>query len=176
MCIRDRNYVLAGKLPEPGKIVLSPMLSPLGKLIGDLTVACYDQDFYIIYGSGIAQEMHRRWFESHIHKFSCSYENKSDHYHGISLSGPNSRKVLQKLVEEDISNNNFKFKDTKIMKVAGIHSIVNRLSFTGELGYEIYVDPKNLLTLFKHIEKAGSEFSIKPICSLAQMTLRLEKK
>jgi len=169
------NYVLAGKLPEPGKIVLSPMLSPLGKLIGDLTVACYDQDFYIIYGSGIAQEMHRRWFETHLNKFSCSYENKSDQYHGISLSGPNSRKVLQKLVEEDISNNNFKFKDTKIMKVAGIYSIVNRLSFTGELGYEIYIDPKNLLTLFNHIEKAGSEFSIQPFGSRALMSLRLEK-
>ena len=132
------------------------MLSPLGKLIGDLTVACYDQDFYIIYGSGIAQEMHRRWFESHIHKFSCSYENKSDHYHGISLSGPNSRKVLQKLVEEDISNNNFKFKDTKIMKVAGIHSIVNDYLLLVNWVTE-YVD-KNLLTLFNHIEKAGSNF------------------
>ena len=169
------NYVLAGRLPEPGKIALSPMLSPLGKLIGDLTVACYEEDFYIVYGSGLAQEMHRRWFETHLHKFSCNYENKSDHYHGLSLSGPNSRKVLQKLVEEDISNNNFKFKDTKMMKIAGISSIVNRLSFTGELGYEIYVEPNCLSKLCENIENAGSEFSIQPFGSRALMSLRLEK-
>ena len=54
------DYVLAGKIPKPGRIILTPMLTPKGKLYGDLTVACYREEKFIIYGSGAAQEMHRR--------------------------------------------------------------------------------------------------------------------
>ena len=61
-----------------------------------------------------------------------------------------------------MSNENFKFRDTKKMFVAGIPAIVNRISFTGELGYEIYVAPHFQLKLYEEIENAGKEFNLKP--------------
>ncbi len=169
------NYILAGKIPEVGKISLNPMLTHKGKLYGDLTVACLEKDKFIIFGSGAVQDMHKRWFERHIEKFNIDYINKSDDYHGLAITGPKSRKLMQKIVRENISNEVFKFKEVKEMFVAGVPAIVNRISFTGELGYEIYVSPHFLLKLYEEIIEAGKEFNIKPFGSRALMSMRLEK-
>ena len=151
------------------------MLTPKGKLYGDLTVACLNENRFLIFGSGAVQEMHRRWFESHLKNFNVIYKNKSDDFHGLALSGPKSRNLLQKLVRENISNENFKFRDVREMYVAGVPAIVNRISFTGELGYEIYVAPHFQLKLYEEIETVGKEFSLKPFGGRALMSMRLEK-
>tara|TARA_Y100000590_G_C15550878_1_gene950840 strand:- start:285 stop:1130 length:846 start_codon:yes stop_codon:yes gene_type:complete len=151
------------------------MLTQKGKLYGDLTVACLEKDKFIIFGSGAVQDMHKRWFERYVDKFNVDYINKSDDYHGLAITGPKSRKLMQKIVRENISNEVFKFKEVKEMFVAGVPAIVNRISFTGELGYEIYVSPHFLLKLYEEIIEAGKEFNIKPFGSRALMSMRLEK-
>jgi len=169
------DYVLAGRIPKPGRISLNPMLTHKGKLYGDLTVACIKENEFIVFGSGAVQEMHRRWFENYTKDFDVNYRNRSDDFHGFSLSGPKSRDLLQKLVRENISNENFKFRDTREMFVAGVPAIVNRISFTGELGYEIYVAPHFQIKLYEEMEKVGQEFNLKPFGSRALMSMRLEK-
>ncbi len=169
------DHVMAGKLPKPGRISLSPMLSYRGKLCGDLTVACFDENEFMVFGSGAAQEMHRRWFESHLDKFDVNYKNRSDEFHGISIAGPNSRKVLEKIVRDDVSNEKFKFRDSRRMFVGGVPAIINRISFTGELGYEIYVAPHYQIKLYEELMEAGKEFNIKPFGGRALMSMRLEK-
>jgi len=154
-------YVLAGRIPKPGRICLNPMLTPKGKLYGDLTVACLNDNKFIVFGSGVVQEMHRRWFESHLKDFDVVYKNRSDDFHGLALSGPKSRDLLQKIVRENISNENFKFRDVREMYVAGVPAIVNRISFTGELGYEVYVAPHFQLKLYEEMEAAGKDFNLK---------------
>ena len=169
------DYVLAGRIPKPGRICLNPMLTPKGKLYGDLTVACLNNNKFIVFGSGAVQEMHRRWFEKHLKDFNVIYKNRSDDFHGLALSGPKSRHLLQKLVRENISNENFKFRDVREMYVAGVPAIVNRISFTGELGYEVYVAPHFQLKLYEEMETVGKEFNLKPFGSRALMSMRLEK-
>jgi len=169
------DYVLAGRIPKPGRICLNPMLTPKGKLYGDLTVACLNDNKFIVFGSGAVQEMHRRWFESHLKDFDIVYKNRSDDFHGLALSGPKSRDLLQKLVRENISNENFKFRDVREMYVAGVPAIVNRISFTGELGYEVYVAPHFQLKLYEEMENVGKEFKLKPFGGRALMSMRLEK-
>ena len=169
------DYVLAGRIPKPGRISLNPMLTHKGKLYGDLTVACINENEFIVFGSGAVQEMHRRWFENYTKDFDVNYRNRSDDFHGFSLSGPKSRDLLQKLVRENISNESFKFRDTREMFVAGVPAIVNRISFTGELGYEIYVAPHFQIKLYEEMEKVGQEFNLKPFGSRALMSMRLEK-
>ncbi len=169
------DYILAGRIPKPGRICLNPMLTPKGKLYGDLTVACLNENKFMIFGSGAVQEMHRRWFEKHLKDFNVIYKNRSDDFHGLALSGPKSRNLLQKLVRENISNENFKFRDVREMYVAGVPAIVNRISFTGELGYEVYVAPHFQLKLYEEMEAAGKDFNLKPFGSRALMSMRLEK-
>ena len=86
-----------------------------------------------------------------------------------------SRKVLEKITRDDVSNEKFKFRDSRRMFVGGVPAIVNRISFTGELGYEIYVAPHFQLKLYEELIEAGKEFNIKPFGGRALMSMRLEK-
>ncbi|MDC0247673.1 FAD-dependent oxidoreductase [Pelagibacteraceae bacterium] len=169
------DYILAGKIPKPGRIILTPMLTPKGKLYGDLTISCLNEEKFMLFGSGAAQEMHRRWFEKFLPKNGVSYKNRSDDFHGIAISGPNSRKLLSKICRDDVSNEAFKFRDTKETFVGGVPVILNRISFSGELGYEIYTAPQFQLKLFEEIESSGKDLNLKFYGARALMSLRLEK-
>jgi len=169
------DRLLANTLPEVGRLKLSPMLTPKGKLYGDLTVARLDRDTFYIFGSGAAQEMHRRWFEKHLPDSGVSYENYSDAFHGMAIAGPNSRELLSRITRDDVSAEKLHFCDFRKTTVAGVPALLVRISFSGELGYEIYCAPQYHLKLFEKIEEAGSDLGLKLYGARALMSLRLEK-
>ncbi len=169
------DYVLAGRMPGAGRLALTPMLTAKGKLYGDLTVACLDGEHFLVVGSGAMQEAHRRWFEQHLPAVGVAYENVSDAYHGIAISGPKSRELLARICRDDVSAEAFKFRDVRRAFVAGLPAIVARLSFSGELGYEIYVAPQFQLRLAEGIEEAGADLGLRWYGGRALMSLRLEK-
>ena len=168
------DRILAGFVPKPGRLTLTPMLTPKGKLYGDLTVACLAEDHFILFGSGAMQEAHRRWFERDL-PGDVSYANVSDDWHGIALSGPKSRELLARITRDDISAEAFKFRDTRQTFVGGVPVILNRISFSGELGYEIYCRPQYLLRLAQAVEEAGADLGYRWYGARALMSMRLEK-
>jgi len=168
------DRVLAGYVPKPGRLALTPMLTPKGRLYGDLTVACLADDHFMLFGSGAMQEAHRRWFEKDLPE-GVTYANVSDDWHGIALSGPKSRELLQRLTREDVSAEAFRFRDLRQCFVAGVPVILNRISFSGELGFEIYCRPQYLLRLAEAVEAAGSDLGYRWYGARALMSLRLEK-
>ena len=167
--------LLAGHLPKPGRVALSPMLTPKGKLYGDLTVSCIAEDHFLLLGSGAAQEMHRRWIEARLPGAGVTYRNVSDALHGFALSGPRSRDLLARITRDDVSNTGMRFRDVRRIPVAGIPAYLLRLSFSGELGFEIYCEPQFHLTLWEHIEAAGQDLGLQLYGARALMSLRLEK-
>jgi dimethylglycine dehydrogenase len=169
------DRLLANRLPSVGRLALTPMLTPKGKLYGDLTVARLDKETFYLFGSGAAQNMHRRWFEHHLPGEGVSYRNVTDLYHGISIAGPRSRDLLQRLIRTDVSAAAFRFLDFRRLVVGGVPTMVARISFTGELGYEIYCAPPYQLALFEAIERAGNDLGLKLFGARALMSLRLEK-
>ena len=168
------NRVLAGRVPKPGRLALTPMLTEKGKLYGDLTVACLSEDDFMVFGSGAMQAAHRRWFEQRLGT-GVDYRNRSDDLHGIGLSGPNSRDLLARITRADVSAEAFRFRDIRQMFVGGVPAIVSRLSFSGELGYEIYVAPQYQIALAEAIEGAGADLGLRWYGARALMSLRLEK-
>ena len=170
------NKVIAGRIPGPGRVNLTPMLLESGKLNGDLTVACIDEETFYLFGSSVAQNMHLRWFEMHLEGVQdVLYQNMTDDFHGIAISGPNSRELLSRLTREDVSSEAFKFRDIKDTFIGGVPALCVRISFTGELGYEIYVAPQFQLKLFEAIEEAGADLNLKWFGGRALMSMRLEK-
>lgn len=172
-----RKYLdrtLAGYVPKPGRLALTPMLTPKGKLYGDLTVACLTEDHFMLFGSGAMQEAHRRWFEKDLPE-DVSYDNVSDDWHGIALSGPKSRALLQRISRDDVSAEAVKFRDLRQSFVGGVPVILSRISFSGELGYEIYCKPTYLLRLAETIEEAGKDLGYRWYGARALMSMRLEK-
>ena len=168
------NRTLAGFIPKAGRLTLSPMLTPKGKLYGDLTVACLGEDHFMLFGSGAMQEAHRRWFEKDLPE-DVQYQNVSDDWHGVALSGPNSRRLLQSITRDAVSAESMAFRDVRECFVGGVPVILNRISFSGELGYEIYCKPQYLLRLATAIEEAGAELGYRWYGARALMSMRLEK-
>ncbi|MGA0952608.1 MAG: GcvT family protein [Candidatus Puniceispirillaceae bacterium] len=166
------DHMLAGVVPKAGRLTLTPMLTPKGKLYGDLTVACLADDHFMLFGSGAMQDAHRRWFEQQLGD-DVSYANVSDEWHGIALSGPKSRALLAQLMRDDIAS--MKFRDLRQTFVAGVPVILNRISFSGELGYEIYCRPPYLIRLAEAIETAGADHGYRWYGARALMSMRLEK-
>ena len=166
------DHVLAGVVPKAGRLMLTPMLTPKGKLYGDLTVACLADDHFMLFGSGAMQDAHRRWFERQCPD-DVSYANVSDEWHGIALSGPKSRALLADLMRDDVAS--MKFRDLWQTYVAGVPVILNRISFSGELGYEIYCRPPYLIRLAEAMETAGAAHGYRWYGARALMSMRLEK-
>lgn len=170
------NKTMAGHIPKPGRMTLTPMLTEKGRLYGDLTVACYDDEHFMLFGSGAMQDAHSRWFKRTLPgDGSVSHANQTGEWHGIALSGPNSRELLSRITREDVSADAFKFRDTRRTFVGGVPVILNRLSFSGELGYEIYCRPQYLIRLAEAIEESGADLGYRWYGNRALMSLRLEK-
>jgi dimethylglycine dehydrogenase len=169
------DRMLANKLPTEGRLALTPMLTPKGKLYGDLTVARMERGRFYLFGSSAVQEMHRRWFERYLPEKGVTYQNRTDDLQGIAIAGPRSRELLARLTAADVSAAGFKFRDIKRMVVGLVPALVARVSFSGELGYEIYVAPQYQLRLFEAIEEAGKDLGLKIYGGRALMSMRLEK-
>jgi dimethylglycine dehydrogenase len=170
------SYILTNKTPKTGRIVLSPMLNPAGKLIGDFTVAKAKDELFYMWGSSQAQKYHMRWFEQHLPTDGSVKIDRLDMgLVGLSIAGPKSREVLQALTDEDVSNAGFKFMDFREMDVANVRALVNRVTYSGDLGYEIWVKPEYQKRLYEGIMKAGKAHGIVHFGMRALLSMRLEK-
>lgn len=177
------NHILPGKLPPLGKLTLTPILTPRARLYGDFTVAHLAENHYLLFGSGTAQQMHRRWFETHLAAYTekakkpvqVHYRNASDDYHGIAISGPQSRELLTRITTHPVTNAAFPFRSIAPATIGGIPAILTRLSFSGELGYEIYCAPHSQLKLYQAITTAGKDLNLRLYGARALLALRLEK-
>jgi dimethylglycine dehydrogenase len=170
------NQLLTNTMPATGRIVLSPMLNYKGKLIGDFTIAKADDDVFYLWGSSGAQIYHMRWFEQLLPKdHSVNIHRYGQTIVGLSIAGPDSRRVLEKLVDTDVSNSAFKFMDHHAMDVAGCPCLVNRLTYTGDLGYELWMEPAYERQIYLALKEAGAEFNIVDFGMRALLSMRLEK-
>ncbi len=166
------DRIMAGRLPKVGRISLTPMLSPKGKLIGDFTVSCLSETEFQLTASYGAQDYHMRWF---LQNLSCDVrvDNISDRLTGFQIAGPKARDVLAACTRNDVSD--MRFMDVRKMVVGMTECTVQRVSYTGDLGFEIYCDPLDQRALWSTLWSAGQAFDMKPFGMRAMMSLRLDK-
>ena len=170
------DRVLAAKIPAIGRMTLAPMLKEDGRVIGDFSLAHLDDDSFLIVGSGIAEDYHMRWFEDQVQADEeVDIEALGLSLTGLTIAGPNARAVLAQLTSEDVSHQAFNFMAVREMDLGMVPAIVGRVSYTGDLGYEIWVRPEYQLALFHKIMEAGAEFDIQLFGGRALNALRLEK-
>ena len=168
------DRIMAGRIPKPGRISLTPMLAPSGRLIGDFTVACLDEGAFRLTASYGAQDFHMRWFEAQL-SGDLRVENISDRSTGFQIAGPRARDLLAKVTRADVSAGRFRFLDVRRLPLGLMQATVQRVSYTGDLGFEIYVDAMEQRALWHLLWEAGQEFGLKPFGMRAMMSLRLDK-
>ena len=169
------EHLLANRLPREGRMSLSPMLNQDGKLIGDFTVANAGHERYFLFGSGVAEEYHLRWFESKRQDSDVAIRSLRTELLGFAIAGPRARDLLAMLCADDVSNAAFPFLSFRKTEVASVPALIGRISFTGELGYEIWVSADCQRTLYTALVHAGAEFGLRHFGARALHSLRLEK-
>ena len=169
------DTIMAGRIPKPGRLSLNPMLSPKGKIIGDFTVAQIRADVFQVTASFGAQAYHMRWFEQHLPKSGVQLENVSKSRIGFQIAGPNSRELLQRVTRADVSNKAFPFLSVREIDVGQCQAIVQRVSYTGDRGYEIYVLSHHQVALYQILSEVGKDLGLRPFGMRAMMSLRLDK-
>ncbi|MEM8987191.1 MAG: FAD-dependent oxidoreductase [Pseudomonadota bacterium] len=169
------NRIVASTLPRIGGVRLAPMLSPKGRIYGDLTIMRLREDKFILVGSGYLQAWHMRWFSENLPSSGVTVTNVTDTWHGFSVVGPNSREILQKLTSYDIGKDALKFMSVRELDVGFAPAIVARLSISGELGYEVYTPSQYAASLYEAFFVAGQNDGLENIGVYALLSLRLEK-
>jgi len=167
--------IMANRMPAEGRIALTPMLSPRGKLIGDFTIAKVEPERFFIVGTYAAENHYLRWFERQAPTNGVSVRACATDYVGLSVAGPQSRALLQGLVRDDLSTAAFPFLSFRRMDAGPIPAMVGRISFTGDLGYEIWVRSDYQRALYDLLVAAGKPYGLRNFGARALHSLRLEK-
>jgi dimethylglycine dehydrogenase len=166
------DRIMAGRIPKPGRIALTPMLSPKGRLLGDFTVSCLNDETFQLTASYGAQAYHMRWFQQNEAE-GVRLENISDRLNGFQIAGPRARDVLVACGGAALAD--MKFMDIRPATVGMVDCLIQRVSYTGDLGYEIYCDPMAQRALWQALWGAGQEHGMKPFGMRAMMSLRLDR-
>ena len=166
------DRIMAGTIPAPGRIALNPMLAPSGRIIGDFTVSCIAEHEFMLTASYGAQGWHSRWFETHAED-GVRVENISDTRTGFQIAGPKARDLLARVTRADVPA--MRFMDVARMTVGMADCLVQRVSYTADLGYEIYCDAVSQRHLWQTLWSAGQDLGLRPFGMRAMMSLRLDK-
>ena len=169
------DRVFACRVPRPGRLALAPMLNPAGRIVGDLSMACLADDRFLIIGSGFAEEFHLRWFSRAEPPADVFVRSAASTLTGVSIAGPRSRELLQRLVRIDLSAQAFRLFQVTETPVGLAPAILSRAGFTGELGYEIWTTPDYFMTLYDELRGAGADLGLIHFGGRALSSLRLEK-
>ena len=176
----NRIYSNAWSKLEPGKCRYGLMLNENGMVMDDGVTACInDEQFYMTTTTGGAANVLswlERWHQTEWPELKVWMTSVTDHWGTIAVVGPKARQVLQKLCDDiDFSAEAFPFMDWKAGTVAGLPARVFRVSFSGELAYEINVEAGYGHYVWEQVMAAGAEFDITPYGTETMHVLRAEK-
>ena len=170
------QYLCANNIKNiVGRTTYTQMLNPSGGIEADLTVSCLKKNYFRI----ICPALTRSYIKSHILKNltkKIKFDDVTDKYSCIGLFGPNSRKFLTELFGDYFSNENFPFSRGMYLYTSNIKIWFQRLSFIGELGWEIYIPIKKTKIIFEKIRKLGKKYKLTYAGMHTLDILRLEKK
>ena len=169
--------LFTNRLPKVGRINLTAMLNPQGRIVGEFSVARVGPDDFFLFGSQIAEVHHSRWFRAHLPEggHTIRFDVLALSLVGLSIAGPHARDVLQSVTEESLATADYPFMTFRQIDIDAIPARVGRMTYTGDLGYEIWVAPEYQRKLFDVLWSAGQPYGMGLYGFRALMSMRMEK-
>ncbi len=158
---------------EIGKCTYTQMLNTDGGIETDLTVVCLEKNYFRIISSAATRERDK----FHINKYlsnGLKLIDVTDDYCVLGVFGPNSRLLMQDLSKDNFSNDSFKFASSKYISIDNIKIWTQRLSYVGELGYELYIKVKDARKIYNLIIEKGAKYKISNCGMHALDIMRME--
>ncbi len=171
------SWICANNIPRSaGRLVYTQMLNTRGGIECDLTVARLAEDrFYIVTGTGFRTHDFA-WITDHIKPgLDATLTDVTEQWGTLSLMGPRSRSVIQRVTDADLSNAAFRFGDVREITIAGHRLRALRVTYVGELGWELHIPIAAIGEVFDALMDAGKASGIAPAGYRALESLRLEK-
>ncbi len=167
----------ANQVDRPvGSIVYTAMLTPSGGIKCDLTVTRLAEDRYMVVTGGATSEHDRAWIERHVPRDgSVRVEDGSGRRCCIGLWGPLARELLRRLTEEDLSDGGFPYLTARPLSLAEVPALAARISYVGELGWELYAPIEFGRRLWDLLWHAGEDLGVVAAGLGAFDSMRLEK-
>ncbi|MEO9514778.1 MAG: FAD-dependent oxidoreductase [Paracoccaceae bacterium] len=170
------NAVFANRMPKSvGKSCLTPLISQRGGIAGDFTVTRLAQDEFWIIGSGMAERYHHRFFKMVPLPKGTSFETLTEAFCGFNVAGPASRDMLQRMTNCSLLPDDFAFMQSAWIQLAGVNVLALRVSFSGDLGWELHCEVEDQEKLYIALVEEGRAVGAGPVGSRALMSLRIEK-
>ncbi|MBF0279423.1 MAG: FAD-dependent oxidoreductase [SAR324 cluster bacterium] len=159
-----------------GTLIYSQFLNEQGGIESDLTITRFAEDSFRIVSGTASLSIDLGWLLQHKSlEENVRIDDVTDQYACISIWGPRSREVLQKVSSSDFSNRAFPYMTSQEIEFRKISVRANRVSFSGELGWELYPEREQAVMVWDALMEAGQEFDIRPCGYKAIDSLRLEK-
>jgi sarcosine dehydrogenase len=171
------NWIAANNVDKPsGRLTYTQVLNTRGGIECDLTVARLAEDkFYIVTGTGFRTH-DLAWIEEHIPSGADAYiTDVTEQYGTLVLMGPRAREVLSAVTTCDVSNAAFPFGHIRVLPIAGHEVRALRVTYVGELGWELHIPLAATGDVFDALMTAGEPFGLRPVGYRALESLRLEK-
>merc|ERR1711970_1062900 len=167
------DRVVAGSVPKPGRTTLAHMLTTGGKVYAELTITCIEEGkFWIITGGGSEGHDLRRLKEvARTENFDVALKNVTEEFGVLGLAGPNSGALLEGLTDQQ----DWPFLQARQVKIGGAECLAIRISYTGELGWEIYPKMSDMSAVYSSIISAGEGLNLGHVGTRVIDTLRMEK-
>ena len=160
-----------------GRSVYTPLLSEAGGIVADLTIIRLAHDtFRVVTGGGMGMR-DKKWFADHLPEDgSVQIHDQTSALYTVGVWGPRARDLLQAATQDDVSNEGFPFGTVKTLEIGGVRALASRISYVGELGWEIYAPMEEGLRLWDTLWEAGQAFGV-VACGIGvyATTGRLEK-
>ncbi len=171
------QHICANDIDAPiGKVVYTQLLNERGGIEADLTVTRLAEDTFFIVTAGATEIRDFDWFSRHIPEDSNAVlTNVTSAYAMLGVMGPESRNLLSTLTGADLSNEAFPFASAQEIDFAYARPLVLRMSYVGELGWELYVPSEFAPGVFEALMAEGEKFGLRPVGLHALDSLRLEK-
>ena len=170
------DAIFANRMPRAvGRSCLTPLIGVNGGIAGDFTVTKLGDEDFLIIGSGAAERYHQRFFNAVPRPESVAFQSQTQAMCGFNVAGPKSRELLARLTNADLTTDAFPFMRSARITLAGIELVALRVSFTGDLGWELHCKTENQVSLYTALLDAGRALGAGPVGSRALMSLRIEK-
>jgi 4-methylaminobutanoate oxidase (formaldehyde-forming) len=173
---RVLDWISANQVDGPaGMITYTPWLDEAGRLQADLTVAKLDDERFWVVASDTAHRHALTWIKRHIADHHAFVADQTSAWGQLNLQGPRSRELLQSLTTADLSTDAFPFRGVRDIDLGFARVLCIRITYLGELGYELYVPAEQTAHVYDRIVAAGERTGLVHAGLKALASLRLEK-
>ena len=169
------SRLFCGRLPAVGRVRLNYMLTPKGRIWSEATIARLAPGRFLLCGPTLADQRDLDWLRDHLPTEGVSLTRGYHHDGALLLMGPRSRELLASQTDANLSRETQPWMSISEFKVANVPVTALRVSYAGELGWELHVASSDLKDLYKVIQDAGVPLGMRDFGSYALNAMRIEK-